>query len=107
VLGLLAGFIASKVVNKSGAGFVLDIVLGVVGAVVGGALFATLGMSGVTGFNLYDEPTLKVAEINVVTFKGVVQLSGFVSSKVAAGKAVEVADGVGGVKSVKDDIQIE
>jgi osmotically-inducible protein OsmY len=56
---------------------------------------------------ILGEPTLKVAEINVETFKGVVQLSGFVNSKAAAGKAVEVARGVGGVKSVKDDMQIK
>jgi hyperosmotically inducible protein len=56
---------------------------------------------------ILGEPTLKVAEINVETFKGVVQLSGFVSSKAAAGKAVEVARGVGGVKSVKDDMRVK
>ncbi len=54
VLGLISGFIASKLVNKTGEGVVLDIVLGVVGAVVGGWLFATFGMSGVTGVNLYS-----------------------------------------------------
>jgi uncharacterized membrane protein YeaQ/YmgE (transglycosylase-associated protein family) len=54
VLGLVAGFIASKIVNRSGQGFVLDIVLGIVGAVVGGWLFTTFGMVGVTGFNLYS-----------------------------------------------------
>ena len=54
VLGLVAGFIASKIVNKSGEGFILDIVLGIVGAVVGGWLFTTFGMAGVTGFNLYS-----------------------------------------------------
>jgi len=54
VLGLIAGFIASKVVNKSGEGFILDIVLGVVGAVVGGYLFQTFGMAGVSGVNLYS-----------------------------------------------------
>ncbi|HTT38699.1 MAG TPA: GlsB/YeaQ/YmgE family stress response membrane protein [Burkholderiales bacterium] len=54
VLGLVAGFIASKIVNKSGEGFILDIVLGVVGAVVGGWLFTSFGMPGVTGFNLYS-----------------------------------------------------
>ena len=53
------------------------------------------------------EPTLKVAEINVETFKGVVQLSGFVSSRTAANKAVEVARTVGGVKSVKDDMRVK
>ena len=53
-LGLIAGFIASKIVNRTGQGVVLDIVLGIVGAVIGGSLFTTLGMSGVTGFNLYS-----------------------------------------------------
>jgi len=56
---------------------------------------------------ILDEPTLKVAEINVETFKGVVQLSGFVSSQAAANKAVEVARGVRGVKSVKNDMRIK
>jgi uncharacterized membrane protein YeaQ/YmgE (transglycosylase-associated protein family) len=54
VLGLVAGFIASKIVNKSGEGLILDIVLGVVGAVVGGYLFQTFGMAGVSGVNLYS-----------------------------------------------------
>ena len=56
---------------------------------------------------ILNEPTLKVAEINVETFKGVVQLSGFVSSQAAATKAVEVTRGVGGVKSVKNDMRIK
>jgi uncharacterized membrane protein YeaQ/YmgE (transglycosylase-associated protein family) len=51
VLGLIAGFIASKLVNKTGEGVVLDIVLGIVG---GGFLFTQLGAAGVTGFNLYS-----------------------------------------------------
>jgi uncharacterized membrane protein YeaQ/YmgE (transglycosylase-associated protein family) len=54
VLGLIAGFIASKLVNKVGEGLILDIVLGIVGAVVGGYLFQTFGMVGVTGLNLYS-----------------------------------------------------
>jgi uncharacterized membrane protein YeaQ/YmgE (transglycosylase-associated protein family) len=54
VLGLLAGFIASKIVNKRGEGLILDIVLGVVGAVVGGWLFSAFGMSRVTGLNIYS-----------------------------------------------------
>jgi uncharacterized membrane protein YeaQ/YmgE (transglycosylase-associated protein family) len=54
VLGLIAGFIGSKIVNHSGQGFLLDIVLGIVGAVVGGFLFTALGATGVTGFNLYS-----------------------------------------------------
>ncbi|WP_301101648.1 BON domain-containing protein [Propionivibrio sp.] len=56
---------------------------------------------------ILNEPTLKVAEINVETFKGVVQLSGFVSSQAASSKAVEVARSVGGVKSVKNDMRIK
>ena len=54
VLGLLAGFIGSKIVNNRGEGVLLDIVLGIVGAIVGGWLFNTFGTSGVTGLNLYS-----------------------------------------------------
>jgi uncharacterized membrane protein YeaQ/YmgE (transglycosylase-associated protein family) len=54
VLGLIAGFIGSKIVNKTGEGVILDIVLGIVGGVVGGFLFSLLGAQGVTGFNLYS-----------------------------------------------------
>jgi uncharacterized membrane protein YeaQ/YmgE (transglycosylase-associated protein family) len=54
VLGLVAGWIASKIVNRAGEGFFLDIVLGIVGAFVGGLIFTALGGSGVTGFNLYS-----------------------------------------------------
>ena len=52
-----------------------------------------------------NEPTLKSAEINVETFKGVVQLSGFVNSQADITRAVEVARGVPGVKSVKNDMR--
>ena len=54
ILGLIAGFIGSKIVNKSGEGFFLDIILGIVGAVVGGWLFSLVGGHGVTGLNLYS-----------------------------------------------------
>ena len=54
VLGLIAGFIASKVVNKTGEDIVLDLGLGIVGAIVGGFVFNQLGAAGVTGFNLYS-----------------------------------------------------
>jgi uncharacterized membrane protein YeaQ/YmgE (transglycosylase-associated protein family) len=54
ILGLIAGFIGSKLVNKSGEGFILDILLGVIGAVVGGWLFGKFGAAGVTGLNLYS-----------------------------------------------------
>jgi uncharacterized membrane protein YeaQ/YmgE (transglycosylase-associated protein family) len=54
VLGLIAGFIGSKIVNRRGEGLVLDIVLGVVGAIVGGFLFNMFGAAGVTGLNIYS-----------------------------------------------------
>jgi len=63
VLGLLAGFIGSKLVNNRGEGIVLDVLLGIVGAVVGGWLFNRFGGVGVTGFNVYS---LLVAVIGAV-----------------------------------------
>jgi uncharacterized membrane protein YeaQ/YmgE (transglycosylase-associated protein family) len=54
ILGLIAGFIASKIVNRQGEGLILDIVLGIVGAVIGGWIMAFFGGQGVTGFNLYS-----------------------------------------------------
>jgi uncharacterized membrane protein YeaQ/YmgE (transglycosylase-associated protein family) len=54
ILGLVAGFIASKIVNAQGQGLLLDIALGVVGAIVGGFLFSLFGAEGVTGVNLYS-----------------------------------------------------
>ena len=56
---------------------------------------------------IFNEPTLKSTEINVETFKGSVQLSGFVSSRANMVKAVEVARGVSGVKAVRDDMRIK
>jgi uncharacterized membrane protein YeaQ/YmgE (transglycosylase-associated protein family) len=64
-LGLIAGFIASKIVNKSGEDTLLDIALGIVGAVVGGFLFQTFGMAGVTGVNLYS---ILVAVVGAIVF---------------------------------------
>lgn len=63
ILGLIAGFIGSKLVNKSGQGLVLDIVLGVVGAMVGGFLFTLVGADPVTGLNIYS---LVVAVIGAI-----------------------------------------
>ena len=63
VLGLIAGFIGSKIVNNTGSGVILDIILGVVGAVVGGWLFGMYGGAGVTGLNLYS---LLVAVVGAV-----------------------------------------
>jgi osmotically-inducible protein OsmY len=56
---------------------------------------------------VFSEPTLKSAEINVETFKGVVQLSGFVRSQADINKAVETARNVSGVKSVKNDMRVK
>jgi uncharacterized membrane protein YeaQ/YmgE (transglycosylase-associated protein family) len=63
VLGLIAGFIGSKIVNKSGEGILMDIVLGILGALAGGWLFSEFGHSGVTGLNLYS---LLVAVVGAV-----------------------------------------
>ena len=54
IFGLIAGFIASKIVNKEGEGMIGDIVLGVIGAVVGGWLFERFGYQGVGGFDIYS-----------------------------------------------------
>ena len=54
VLGLIAGFIGSKIVNSRGEGIVLDILLGIVGAFAGGWLFHIFGAPGVSGLNLYS-----------------------------------------------------
>jgi uncharacterized membrane protein YeaQ/YmgE (transglycosylase-associated protein family) len=65
VLGLVAGFIGSKLVNHSGEGLIRDVLLGVVGAMIGGYLFNLFGASGVTGLNLYS---LLVAVVGAVVF---------------------------------------
>ncbi|HEV3191032.1 MAG TPA: GlsB/YeaQ/YmgE family stress response membrane protein [Polyangiaceae bacterium] len=67
-LGLVSGFVASKIVNKTGEGVVLDIVLGVVGAVVGGFLFHLIGATGVTGFNIWS---LFVAVVGAIVVLGI------------------------------------
>ncbi|QFY60527.1 GlsB/YeaQ/YmgE family stress response membrane protein [Rhizobium grahamii] len=63
ILGLIAGFIGSKIVNKTGSGMLMDIVLGIVGAIVGGVIFSFFGASGITGLNIYS---LVVAVIGAV-----------------------------------------
>ena len=63
ILGLVAGFIGSKIVNKRGEGMFLDIILGIVGAIVGGFLFSMFGAHGVTGLNIYS---LLVAVIGAI-----------------------------------------
>ena len=54
IVGLIAGFLASKVVNRSGEGFLRDVLLGIIGAVVGGWIFNAMGQAGVSGVNLYS-----------------------------------------------------
>ncbi|HLH42785.1 MAG TPA: GlsB/YeaQ/YmgE family stress response membrane protein [Bryobacteraceae bacterium] len=54
ILGLIAGFIASRIVDHHGEGILLDILLGIVGAMVGGWVFRLFGAQGVTGFNLWS-----------------------------------------------------
>ena len=66
ILGLIAGFIGSKIVNKTGEGLIIDIVLGIVGAIVGGYIFTFFGQSGVTGLNLYSMVVAVVGAIVVL-----------------------------------------
>jgi uncharacterized membrane protein YeaQ/YmgE (transglycosylase-associated protein family) len=66
ILGLISGFIASKIVNKTGQGFFIDLILGIVGAVVGGFLFSAVGASGVTGLNLYSMVVAVIGAIVVL-----------------------------------------
>lgn len=56
---------------------------------------------------IFNEPSLKSAEINVETYKGVVQLSGFVSSQAAINKAVDITRHVAGVVSVRNDMRLK
>ncbi len=66
ILGLIAGFIGSKIVNKTGEGVIVDIILGIVGAVVGGFLFTTFGAAPVTGLNIYSLVVAVVGAIVVL-----------------------------------------
>jgi uncharacterized membrane protein YeaQ/YmgE (transglycosylase-associated protein family) len=66
ILGLIAGFIGSKIVDRQGQGFWLDIALGIVGALVGGFLFSLFGASGVTGLNIYSMIVAVVGAIVVM-----------------------------------------
>lgn len=68
VLGIIAGFIGSKIVNKQGEGIFIDIILGIVGAVVGGFIFTRFGAHGVDGFNLYSMFVAVVGAVVVLIF---------------------------------------
>jgi len=63
ILGVIAGFVGSKIVNRTGEGLIRDLALGIVGAIVGGWIFSFFGQTGVTGLNLYS---LLVAVIGAV-----------------------------------------
>ena len=54
VFGLVTGFVASRIVNQRGQGCILNVVLGIVGAFIGGFIFASIGGQGITGFNVYS-----------------------------------------------------
>jgi uncharacterized membrane protein YeaQ/YmgE (transglycosylase-associated protein family) len=74
ILGLIAGFIGSKVVNKSGEGMFLDIALGVVGAIVGGFIFSAFGATGITGLNIWSLIVAVIGAIVVlVVYRAVVK----------------------------------
>jgi uncharacterized membrane protein YeaQ/YmgE (transglycosylase-associated protein family) len=66
ILGLIAGFIGSKIVNEQGQGFFLNLALGIIGAIVGGFLFDLFGATGVTGLNIYSMIVATVGSIVVL-----------------------------------------
>ena len=66
ILGLIAGFIGSKIVDRQGQGFWLNIALGIAGALVGGFLFDLFGVSGVTGLNIYSMIVAVVGSVVVL-----------------------------------------
>ena len=66
ILGLIAGFIGSKIVNSQGQGFWLNIALGIIGALVGGFLFSLFGSEGVTGLNIWSMIVAIVGSIVVL-----------------------------------------
>jgi uncharacterized membrane protein YeaQ/YmgE (transglycosylase-associated protein family) len=66
LLGIIAGFIGSKLVNSQGQGLMLDMALGIVGAIVGGLLFNLFGASGITGFNIYSMIVAVVGSVLVL-----------------------------------------
>jgi uncharacterized membrane protein YeaQ/YmgE (transglycosylase-associated protein family) len=72
ILGVIAGFIGGKIVNKQGQGFWLNIAVGIVGALVGGFLFDFFGASGVTGLNIYSMIVAIVGSVVVLLIYNVV-----------------------------------
>ena len=72
ILGLIAGFIGSKIVNRQGQGFWLDIALGIIGALVGGFLFDAFGASGVTCLNIYSMLVAVVGSVAVLVLYNII-----------------------------------
>jgi uncharacterized membrane protein YeaQ/YmgE (transglycosylase-associated protein family) len=66
LLGIIAGFIGSKIVDSQGQGLLLNMVLGIVGAIVGGFLFNLFGASGITGFDIYSMIVAVVGSVLVL-----------------------------------------
>lgn len=66
ILGLIAGFIGSRIVDREGKGLWLNIALGIIGAIVGGVIFSAFGASGVTGVNLYSMIVAVIGSIVVL-----------------------------------------
>jgi uncharacterized membrane protein YeaQ/YmgE (transglycosylase-associated protein family) len=78
ILGLIAGFVASKIVNRTGEGAILDVLLGIGGALVGGWLFHIFGMRGVSGLNLYSTVVATIgAAVVLFVYHGVFRRSRF------------------------------
>ncbi len=76
ILGLIAGFIGSKIVNRHGAGILGDLILGVIGALVGGYVFRMFGSSGVTGLNLWSLLVAVVgAVVLLIAYHAIVRLT--------------------------------
>lgn len=73
VLGGLAGWLASRIVTSEGSGFFMNIIVGIVGALIGGFLFNTLGGEGITGFNIWSFIVATVGAIILLWFVGLVQ----------------------------------
>jgi uncharacterized membrane protein YeaQ/YmgE (transglycosylase-associated protein family) len=85
ILGLIAGFIGAKIVNREGQGFWLDIALGIIGAVVGGFLFDFFGATGVTGLNIYSMIVAIVGSVVVLLVDRTVERAHCGLGKPAAG----------------------
>ncbi|WP_097462155.1 BON domain-containing protein [Mangrovitalea sediminis] len=103
-----------KIIKAYAAALLLGLTLATAGACASTATHESTGgyiddsvITAKVKTAIFNDPALKVFQINVKTYKGTVQLSGFVDSEAAAKKAVEVAGKVPGVQSVKNDMQIK